>query len=238
MRAALTLANIKNVGWGDTRSRLALEQLMLQRMGFEPGKIDGLWGQQTNDAWERWQASLREVETIAHPPKILDPAVPILLEREAPILWPRQAEVRKFYGEPGKNQTLLRSPYPLRLAWDISTVVNKFSIHEKCHDSALRAMNRVYEYYGPDLINKLGLDLFGGCLNVRKMKGGNALSMHSWGIAIDWDPEHNQLRWGANRANMDSKEREPFLDAWEDEGWLSLGRARNYDWMHVQAARL
>ena len=25
---------------------------------------------------------------------------------------------------------------------------------------------------------------------------------------------------------------------WEDEGWISLGRRRNFDWMHIQAARL
>ena len=34
----------------------------------------------------------------------------------------------------------------------------------------------------------------------------------------------------------------PEYDAWwrcwESEGWVSLGRLRNFDWMHIQAAKL
>jgi hypothetical protein len=37
---------------------------------------------------------------------------------------------------------------------------------------------------------------------------------------------------------MAQPEYAPFLDLWEAEGFVSLGRARNFDWMHVQAARL
>ena len=63
-------------------------------------------------------------------------------------------------------------------------------------------------------------------------------SMRSWGIAIDDDPARNRLKWKRDRANF----AKPDYDAWwrfrEEEGWVSLGRSRNYDWMHVQAARL
>ncbi len=81
-------------------------------------------------------------------------------------------------------------------------------------------------------------DQFGGSLNVRRIRGGKSWSMHSWGIAIDFDPANNQLRWGRDRARFAKPEYEAFWAAWEEEGWVSLGRTRNFDWMHVQAARL
>ena len=62
--------------------------------------------------------------------------------------------------------------------------------------------------------------------------------MHAWGIAIDWDADRNPLRATSKDAAMATPRYAKFLDLWEEEGWLSLGRARNFDWMHVQAATL
>jgi hypothetical protein len=87
-------------------------------------------------------------------------------------------------------------------------------------------------------ISKLNLDLFGGCVNVRRMRGGSAWSIHSWGAAIDVDPDNNQLKWGKDKAEFAKKEYNAFWDIVEDEGWVSLGRVKNYDWMHYQAALL
>jgi len=137
----------------------------------------------------------------------------------------------------GKNQTTLLLPYEMKLAWDTNSIVRKISIHEKVHDSAKAALTEILEIYGND-IEDLGLDLFGGCLNVRKMRGGSNWSMHSWGIAIDFDPENNQLKWGDDKARLAGDDYIPFWEAWEKQNWVSLGRTKNYDWMHVQAARL
>jgi hypothetical protein len=62
--------------------------------------------------------------------------------------------------------------------------------------------------------------------------------MHSWGIALDFDPDRNQLSWGKPKALFSGVGYLPFWQAWEAEGWVSLGRKRDFDWMHVQAARL
>jgi hypothetical protein len=132
---------------------------------------------------------------------------------------------------------MLTLPYPMRLAWDRAVVIRRFSLHEKVRESAGQALLKILNHYGLEAIRQLGLDLFGGCLNQRKMRGGRARSMHSWGIAIDFDPEHNQLRWGRDRARLASAACQEFLDIWEQNGWISLGRERNFDWMHVQAAR-
>ncbi len=131
----------------------------------------------------------------------------------------------------------LALPYPMRLAWDTSTVVHSTLCYEKVHEAAARVLTRVLDHYG-DNIMLLGLDLFGGSLNVRKMRGGSAWSMNSWGIIFDFDPARNQLRWGKDKAAFYRPEYAKWFDLSEEEGAISLGRLRNYDWIHVQFARL
>lgn len=153
-------------------------------------------------------------------------------------VWPRQSGVRTFYGTVGKNQTMLILPFPMKLAWDKRKVVTKFSIHQKAHDSAKWCFEQIALAYDEKQRAELGLDLFGGCLNVRPMRGGSDYSMHAWGIAIDFDPDRNQLKWDKRKARLARPDAETFWKIWESEGWVSLGRTRNFDWMHVQAARL
>ena len=212
-------------GWNPARLLVAFQQIMMRDVGIEVGQIDGRVGPQTRFAWEKWQDHLRDA----------DPDNP---EIDLRPVWPRQADVEKFFGPVGKNQTRLKLPYPMRVAWAPAQIVDGFMIHEKVHDSVERVLKRVLDHYGPKEITRLGLDLFGGSLNVRKMRGSSRWSMHAWGIAIDFDPEHNQFRWGRDQAEFAKNAYQKFWELWEAEGWLSLGRARNYDWMHVQAARL
>lgn len=152
--------------------------------------------------------------------------------------WPKQGQVQAFYGKPGTNHTSLVLPYPMRIAWDKGTHITKFTINVKCHDSALRVFNKIKDRYSMDKITELGLDLFGGCYNNRPMRGGTVLSMHAFACAIDFDPERNQLKWSRKQARLAKPDCNEFWEAWESEGWTSLGRARDFDWMHVQAANL
>ncbi len=139
----------------------------------------------------------------------------------------------------------------MTLAWDRFVPITRFSINNRCHDSALRVLERIAEHYSPAEIIEHGFNLFAGCYNKRRMRGGSSWSMHAWGIAIDFDSARNRFRWGYD-AKLDANDEwgtngkpylarpecDKFWEFWEDEGWLSLGRARNYDWMHVQAASL
>ena len=152
--------------------------------------------------------------------------------------WPRQADCMRFYGAVGASQVKVEIPFDMSLAWSKSTRIRSITLHTKVAASARRAFEKIATVYDPGERKALGLDLFGGSLNVRKMRGGNSFSMHSWGIAIDFDPERNQISWRAPKARLSHEDAIPFWKAWEKEGWLSLGRARNFDWMHVQAARL
>ena len=140
-----------------------------------------------------------------------------------------------FYGPVGEGMTQIVLPYPMKLAWDLNTVVKKMTCHEKVASSLATIFTKTLKTYGMADIQKLRLDLFGGCLNVRKMRGGSAWSIHSWGAAVDLDPDHNLLQWGKDRAAFAKKEYEDFWKIVEGEGWTSLGRTKNFDWMHVQA---
>lgn len=144
----------------------------------------------------------------------------------------------EFYGPVGENQTSLILPYPMVLAWDTGVVVKKITCHEKVKDSLSIIFENTLKAYGITSIKKLRLNLFGGCLNVRRMRGGSSWSMHSWGCAVDIDPEHNQLKWGKDKATLARSEYDLFWKIIEGEGWVSLGRERNYDYMHFQAAHL
>lgn len=150
-------------------------------------------------------------------------------------VWPTQAGARAFYGKPGTNQVILQLPY--RMTYD-GKPVTRMTINVKCAKSAERALTKIAKEYSEEDRAKLGLSIFGGCYNNRPMRGGTQLSMHAYACAIDFDPARNQLKWGREKARLAKPDCEAFWRAWEEEGWVSLGRARNFDWMHVQAARL
>lgn len=222
-------------------------QFRLAELGLYTGRLDGIIGPVTKAAIRGFQRvnglkpdGVVGPKTLA---KLFPPAIP---ERDVgppqpvgPVSsWPRQRDVEKFYGKVGENQVLLDLPFTMWLAWDLRKSIRRISLHEKVAPSAGRIFARILDAYGPERIDALDLDVFGGSLNVRKMRGGSRWSMHSWGIAIDFDPARNQLSWGKDRASLAAPVYDTFWRLWEEEGWLSLGRTRNMDWMHVQAALL
>lgn len=225
-------------------------QERLKELGLYTAKVDGIGGKATIAAIRGFQRmhGLR-------PDGIAGPLTKVALwpepmpERDAELpedhgrtqhdgMWPRQKDVERFFGPVGKNQTMLELPFKMRLAWDTRQTIYRFSIHEKVHASAKRCFQRIAEEYDAEARKLIGADLFGGCLNVRKMRGGSSWSMHSWGVAIDFDPARNQLKWGRDKARLAQPDCQRFWKIWEEEGWVSLGRARNFDWQHIQAARL
>lgn len=141
-----------------------------------------------------------------------------------------------YYGEPGTNQVQIDLPYPMRIAWGKKVTVKKLTCHAKCAVSLKAILTEIWEKCDKDLakVQALGLDLFGGCLNVRKMRNGTQWSVHSWGAAIDLNPDANQLKWGRDKAKMP----EWVIDIFIKHEWVSLGRSKNYDFMHFQAANI
>ena len=143
----------------------------------------------------------------------------------------------KKYGKPtqeGNYLVTINLPYPMRLAWDKKTKVNKMRCNGLVAKNFQDIFSEILQVYGLEKIQELGIDLFGGCFNFRAMRGGSDYSRHSWGIAIDLDPERNQLKETSKTARFARPEYKQMIDIFYKYGFISLGREKNYDWMHFE----
>jgi hypothetical protein len=142
------------------------------------------------------------------------------------------------YGKPtqdGKHYLVtINLPFPMRLAWDKNTTIRKMRCHRLVAGQLTAIFTEILQVYGLKRVQELGIDLFGGCFNFRAMRGGSDYSRHSWGVAIDLDPERNQLKETAATARFARAEYKAMIDIFYKHGWQSLGREKNYDWMHFQ----
>lgn len=125
-------------------------------------------------------------------------------------------------------------PYPMRLSWDVGVVVTRMSCHKFVADDFKRVFNDIKAHYGYEEICRLGIDLFGGCFNYRKMRNGTKWSTHAWAIAIDLDPARNKLKWGADKAEFAKPEYKPLMNIFYRHGFENLGIEKGYDYMHFQ----
>lgn len=75
---------------------------------------------------------------------------------------------------------------------------------------------------------------YDGCFNIRKQRGSQAISMHSFGIALDLNATWNPLIRNVSATNREAKRQElvqwsePFLQVWRDNNFEC-----GADWMSV-----
>ena len=146
-------------------------------------------------------------------------------------------QIIQIYGQPnqqGSYLTTIQLPFPMRLAWDKKTSVTKMRVHKKAAQDFINVFNELLAVYGLAKIQALGIDLFGGCFAFRAMRGGSDYSRHSWGIAIDLDPERNQLKESDKTARFARPEYKEMIDIFYKHGFVNLGVEKNYDWMHFE----
>jgi hypothetical protein len=149
-------------------------------------------------------------------------------------------EMVENFGIPNQSGTYLVSakiPFPLIIAWDHSLTVSRIRCHKLVVNGVENIFNDLLNVYGLEKINALGINLFGGCFNYRAMRGGSSWSRHAWGTAIDLDPQRNQMDETKKTARFARKEYKDMIDIFEAHGWLSLGRLKNYDWMHFEVSK-
>ena len=146
-----------------------------------------------------------------------------------------QQQLIDKYGTPnehGKGYIVqITLPYPM---YYDGKKVNKIRCHKLVADKLLAIFNDILDFYGQEEISKLKIDDYGGCFNYRLMRGGNKLSVHSWGCAIDLNPSRNLLKETSKTARFARPEYKQMIDIFYKHGFESLGREKNYDWMHFQ----
>ncbi|MDO4221621.1 MAG: hypothetical protein Q4C88_05845 [Akkermansia sp.] len=213
-------------------------------------KVDGIWGPKTlsavadelgvKDNVKAIQAKVGVTQDGIVGPKTLSAIADALSIYVAPAKWPTQAEVRtgkSIFGKVGDEGNLVNITPPYPLYYD-GKQVKTIRVHKLIADAVQRVLQRVLEHYGVERIHALGLDVYGGSYNFRKTTTGTKYSMHAWGVALDFDPEHNAYATKKPKARFSGPEYNYWWDCWEAEGFHSLGREADADWMHVQAPSL
>ena len=163
------------------------------------------------------------------------------------MTWPLQSQCDAYYGNPrGRNgrasaqwekANLVRVAPPFKMQF-AGKPITSVSIHKRCADSLAKIFNNIWLASGKHqkIIDDWGVSVFSGSYNYRVMRGGNVLSMHAYGCAIDLDAPRN----GFHDPTPHFAQVPQVLKAFEDEGWTWGGSwsGRSKDGMHFQAARV
>lgn len=150
------------------------------------------------------------------------------------------AQIIKAFGQPGNpdNFSIIQLPYPMRIAWDLKTQVTKMQCHELAEHRFLSVFNELLNHYGLTELQNLGIDIFGGCANVRTMRGSTKRwSRHAWGIAIDLDPARNGLKTPWHKAQFSKPEYVAMHEIFERNGFINYGKSMLFDTMHFELCK-
>lgn len=242
LRGVAIVARNGGFDWSDwplERRLIAAGQVILAAQGFEPGAIDGFEGHNTREALTAWateRATGARPVIERRPTSAAGSAV-----TKAATAWPLQRDMENFFGRAGGPEAtagVCILPFAFPISYNTVQSVDEFRCHRRVAGPMTTIFAEAVRHYGEAEYRRLRLDLFGGCFNPRKMRGGDAWSTHAYGAAVDLDPDRNALRWGRDRAAFARPEYDAFWAIVEAQGALSLGRAADMDWMHFQFARL
>ena len=88
-----------------------------------------------------------------------------------------------------------------------------------------------YDQKTVELLHELRLDQHCGGYNYRKITAGSSLSLHAYGIAIDWDANNNPRQKPLKYTLPDW-----WYKIWANHGWIDGKHFKTPDPMHVQFA--
>lgn len=136
--------------------------------------------------------ALRSVDSNYKKPPVLDSKKVCEQFYQVPVLV--RAKPEKVYGDyKDVKAVMLDLPFPLQLAWDKQVSVKRMQVNPLMHDALRDVFKAMSETFTLREMRESGVTLFGGCYNVRKIRGGKSMSSHSWAIALDINPESNRM---------------------------------------------
>ena len=153
--------------------------------------------------------------------------------------WPLQSECLAKFGNPyapgwgNTHITHVTCPWQLYMG---PLHIPYIKINVMAAPSLKRVLDFVWNDCDKDLekIKAIHADQFSGDWVIRQARGLKMISMHSYGLAVDFDAPHNQL--GSKKFFFDKKN--PLVAAFLEEGWTWGGEWSRPDAMHFQAARV
>ncbi len=136
------------------------------------------------------------------------------------------ADAFKKYGQPAADSACM-------VLWDVPTELEIGIIPKRiyCNKDMVKPLTKAFK-----ALIKTGavdeLKTWDGCFNIRKIRGGNLPSLHSWGLAIDVNAFENGL---GQQPKLSAKFVKCFTDAGFDWGgnWKS-----RFDGMHFQLTKI
>lgn len=128
------------------------------------------------------------------------------------------------YGEPELEKFMV--------LWDVPSELEIGVIPKKlyCNKDIIAPLTQAFK----NLISRgkvSELKTFDGCFNIRKKRGLNSMSLHSWGIAIDVNAAWNAL--GAQPTLSPE-----FVKCFTDAGFVWGGTWTRKDGMHFELANI
>lgn len=96
------------------------------------------------------------------------------------------AQALKKYGEPSLLKGMVLFDVPTEL--EIGVIPKKIYCNQDFVEPIKKAFTLLKERGLSD-----DLRTYDGCFNIRKTRGASSMSLHSWGIAIDFDAAWNRL---------------------------------------------
>jgi hypothetical protein len=152
---------------------------------------------------------------------------------------PRQSDCLKQFGSPysagwgEKHIVRVKCPWQLYMG---PLQIPYIKINMIASASLTNVLNDVWDWAGkdPGKIASIHADQFSGDWVIRQARGLKMISMHAYGLAIDFDAPHNGLGSKKHFFKPDN----PLIKSFRDAGWTWGGTWSRPDAMHVQYAKV